>query len=232
MTFCPHCGKEQQEGGAFCSGCGKSFTSSPAGSAPAPKKGGSKLKKFAFGIIGLFVLLIAIGAIFGDSSSSTASKPSSTAAKNKEPEYNYVCNVEGIGKIKGSIASKVGVAIADVKSVDSIDAPFSSTHAQGVFKVVTIVASNNQKDAITLDANSFKLIDDQGREFSHSIEGDTALQMKGNESLFLKKLNPDLTLSGKISFDVPPSANIVKLTFRGGMSGDKGEVPFKIMKAE
>jgi hypothetical protein len=67
-----------------------------------------------------------------------------------------------------------------------------------------MVVTNHQSDAITMDTNAFKLIE----------------------------INPGNTAGGYVVFDVPKNANIVKMQFRGGMTEDDGEVPFKIIMAE
>mgnify|MGYP001338972179 CR=1 FL=1 len=149
--------------------------------------------------------------------------------KSKEPVYDYSCNVEGIGKVKGLWASNVGTAIAEIKSYKTLETSFSVTRAQGIFKMVYIVVSNNQKDAVTLDSTAYKLIDDQGREYSHSTEAQTTLQMRGQETFFLKKVNPGLTAGGWVVFDIPEKANVVGMKFSGGFTGEKAEVPFKVM---
>lgn len=241
MAYCQNCGTKNDDSAKFCSNCGKNCsveTSTPTENAttPAaapPQKKKSKLKMGCMGAIAIFVLLGLVGSCMGDTntknSSSSKNDTKTTVQQKKEPEYNYVCNVEGIGKVKGMYASNVGVAIARIQEMPTIDTRFSSARAQGIFKVLYLVASNNQKDAVTLDANSYKLIDDQGREYSHSIEGDTQLQMSDRPTLFLKKINPGITTGGYVAYDVPKNAKIVKLQFRGGFSGNKAELPFQVM---
>ena len=259
MTHCAECGKQVGDDAKFCPGCGTPISvaansTTPTGvkpkkiepPIPPPKDDKSgKGKKGCLGCLGIIVVLFIIGAIFGNSNDSTKnstqpSKPTTQQSQKQDPPkpktdeelYPFKCQVEGIGTVRGGIASNVGVAIAKIQEVNNIDTSFNSTKAQGVFKVIYVVASNNQKDAITMDANSFKLIDDQGREFSHSVPGDTALQMKGRETLFLEKINPGNTAGGYIAFDVPKSANIVKMQFRGGFSGKSSEVPFKVIMVQ
>lgn len=253
MIYCSECGKAIEDDTKFCPECGKSVSatpnviSSPENTPPktdtSPPKDNktSKSKKGCLGCLGLIVVLLVIGAIFGNSNdnsknSTQTSKQTqsqeSQKQKTDEELYPYKCDVESVGKIRGTFASNVGVAIAKIQEVSSIDTSFNTTRAQGVFRVVYVVATNNQKDAVTMDANSFKLIDDQGREFSHSVPGDTALQMKGRETLFLEKINPGNTAGGYISFDVPKNANITKMQFKGGFSGKTGEVPFKIIMVQ
>jgi hypothetical protein len=260
MAFCTECGKQMGDDAKFCPECGKPVSAAaispeqavknvPPRIEPPPlpaqeKRKMSEGKKGCFGCLGVIVVLIIIGAIFGifnDSSknSSPSSKQATQQTQKQEPKqkteqelYTYKCQVEGVGTVRGAIASNVGVAIAKIQERGSIDNSFSSTKAQGVFKVVYIVATNYQKDAVTMDANSVKLIDDKGREFSHSIPAETALQMNGKETLFLEGINPGNTTGGYIAFDVPKSANIVKMQFTGGFTGKKGEVPFKVMMVE
>ncbi|MEC0228714.1 DUF4352 domain-containing protein [Paenibacillus alba] len=70
-----------------------------------------------------------------------------------------------------------------------------------IFKVIELRVENNQKDAVTLDSNSFILIDDQNREFSGSSESLMALGV--DKTFILKELNPGLSATGLIAFDVP-----------------------------
>ena len=244
MSFCSRCGKENAEGNAFCGSCGSpigavsSIPPIPPVSQQQPPKKKSSWKKWLFGVFGVLFLLGLIGSCAGDSnkknspsSPAPSSKQQSAAATQAKPqEFIYTVDVGGVGKVKGSVASDVGVAIAKIQTMDTIDGSFSSQRAQGVFKVLYIVVSNEQKDAVTIDANIFKLIDEQGREFSHSVEGGTALQMSNRETFFLKKVNPGITTGGWVAFDVPKNANIKTMQFKGGMSGKKGELPFRIIK--
>ena len=239
MKFCEKCGKEIPEGAQFCSTCGTKTPGAASTQQPTPAptpasqegKKPSKFKSGCLGIIGLFIIIALIGSCMGGKSSTNKSTATNGSTKTEQaaPTYDYSCDVEGVGKVKGMTSSKVGVAIAKLQEMGSIDAPYSSKKAQGIFKVLYVVVSNNQKDAITVDANSYKLIDEQGREFSHSTEGDVALQMSHRETLFLKKINPGNTLGGYIAYDVPKDAKIRSLQFKGGMTGDKKELPFKVM---
>lgn len=227
MAFCSNCGTNNPDGAKFCEKCGKEI--SAVNEAAPPKKKGSIIKKLIFGIVGIFVILALIGSCMGDPKSKDTSGGQGAKQAEKAPEYNYTCDVEGIGKVKGVMSSNVGVAIAEIQEMPTIDAGYTNARAQGVFKVIYIVASNFQKDAVTLDANSYKLIDSAGREYTHSVEGDTQLEMSNRKTLFFKEINPGITTGGYISYDVPKNADIVKLQFRGGFSGKKAEVPFKVM---
>ncbi|ARJ20607.1 hypothetical protein B7492_04890 [Bacillus mycoides] len=125
-------------------------------------------------------------------------------------------------------SSKVKIAVGSVESIDSVGGEYLKESAQGVFKVVEISITNNQKDAITVDANSFKLMDNQDREFTYSTQAQTAYDIGngGKSDFFLKQLNPGLTQTGKIIFDVPADAQGLVLKARGGMMGK--EIKLKV----
>jgi outer membrane biosynthesis protein TonB len=125
-------------------------------------------------------------------------------------------------------SSKVKIAVGSVESIDSVGGEYLKENAQGVFKVVEISITNNQKDAITVDANSFKLMDNQDREFTYSTQAQTAYDIGngGKSDFFLKQLNPGLTQTGKIIFDIPADAQGLVLKARGGMMGK--EIKLKV----
>lgn len=77
------------------------------------------------------------------------------------------------------------------------------------------------KGAITLDASSFKIIDDKNHECTYSTQAQTTKEIAngGESDFFLKQLNPCLTQSGKIVFDIPADAQSLVLKARGGMTG-------------
>ncbi|MFJ7482941.1 DUF4352 domain-containing protein [Bacillus thuringiensis] len=125
-------------------------------------------------------------------------------------------------------SSKVKITVGSVESVDSVGGEYLNEKAKGIYKVVEISITNNQKDAITVDANSFKLMDNQDREFKYSTQAQTAYDIgnSGKSDFFLKQLNPGLTQTGKIIFDVPADGQGLVLKARGGMMGK--EIKLKV----
>jgi len=175
-----------------------------------------KIFKFGcLGIIGLIVLGIIAASLGGGDDkkekSSNESKQETKAPTAKEGE-----------------SSNVKIAVGSVESVDSVGGEYLKEKAQGVFKVVEVTVTNNQKDAITVDANSFKLVDNKDREFTYSTQAQTAFDVGngGQSDFFLKQLNPGLSQTGKIIFDVPADAQGLVLKARGGMTGK--EIKLKV----
>lgn len=149
----------------------------------------------------------------------------------KVPNYNYSVNTNG-KKLYGKIASQVGVAIISIKRQRTLGNNFSNQTSDGEFLVLELAVTNNQNDRIMFDSNLLEIVDDQGRIYSYSPEGQTALMMSGRESLFLKSLNPGITTTGLVVFDIPPnlSNNQLKLKFRGGMMGSEEELPIELIE--
>lgn len=252
--FCKKCGSEVKAGAKFCDNCGSSVDEKQPisnGATEQPKKLWEKtwftwVMLFVFWPVGLYLLwknqiggkalriiitivfaAAGIAAFTGDKSPSDTTPSKTVVTKKEEP--TWTCDVEGVGKVKGGISSNVGIAVYKIREARSIDTSFSSQRAQGKFIIVNVAVSNGQKDAITVDNTSFKLIDDQGREFSHSVEGSTALMMKsGNSRGFLQKVNPGIVTSVEVPFDVPTNISGLKLKARGGFSGREIVLPLKV----
>ncbi|SCN40812.1 Uncharacterized protein BC067498_05427 [Bacillus cereus] len=189
-------------------------------------------KIFKFGCLG-FIALIVLGAIAAalgggdDKKETTSTEPKQETqapaakeeAKKEEPKKELS---------KEGESSKVKIAVGSVESTDSVGGEYLKEKAQGVFKVVEITITNNQKDAITVDANSFKLVDNKDREFTYSTQAQTAFDVGngGSSDFFLKQLNPGLSQTGKIIYDVPADAQGLVLKARGGMMGK--EIKLKV----
>ena len=161
--------------------------------------------------------------------SSSSSSSSSSSKQKKEPPV-YKCDVEGVGKVIGGISSDVGIAIYKIEEAQTLGTnQFAQAQAQGKFVVVSVVCTNKQKDAVTIDANSFKLVDKDGNEYSYSPEGQTAIQVgNGNAKGFLTKVNPGITIDLKVPFDIPKDAKDLQLKARGGMTGKSITLPLTV----
>ncbi|NOU75598.1 DUF4352 domain-containing protein [Paenibacillus sp. LMG 31458] len=122
---------------------------------------------------------------------------------------------------KEGVSSDVKITVISTETKAEIgDNQILKAKAQGVFKVIELTVANNQKDAIILDSNSFKLIDDQNREFSSSTEAEH-VAFGPDKTILLKKLNPGLSITGLLAFDVPKDAKGFYLQAQGGMLGKK-----------
>ncbi len=107
-----------------------------------------------------------------------------------------------------------------VDFLKTIGSDFSSTTADGIFIIVNLSLVNNDNKEHTVDNSMFKLTDANGAQFESSIEGSTELEIGGNETLFLKQCNPQITKSGFLIFEVPVIA-VYNLHLSGGLWSGK-----------
>jgi hypothetical protein len=190
-------------------------------------------KKWWFWVI----VVIVIGAIANggdDEGATTANAPESkpavqaeskpTAAPTEAPKPTEKPAEKPPELSKDGVSSDVKIVVDGIESAAKIgDNMFMIAEAQGIFQIIKVTLTNGQKDAITIDANSFKLVDDQKREFSYSSDAQMAFSASNTkkESFLLTKVNPGLSVTGYIAFDVPKDAKGFVLEARGGMTGKK-----------
>lgn len=177
-------------------------------------------------VFGILIVIGAVGAISG--------KGQDSNKKQQVDKYNFTANVQGTGKIKGIFLSDVGIAVKNVSRAKTLGNQYIRKTAQGEFVIVSVFVANNQKEKVTVDGNMFKLIDGNGRQYSHSTEAETALELssKQDKTFTLKAINPGIGVIGSVVFDVPAGLTDLKLEARGGITGDKGTLPLQVIMAD
>ncbi|WP_212934902.1 DUF4352 domain-containing protein [Bacillus hominis] len=190
-------------------------------------------KFFKFGCLGVIaiVVIIFIAAVVDGSNDpkEKASTESKQETKRDAPKKEKEAKKEEPKELsKEGESSNVKITVGSVETLESVGTEYVNEKAQGVFKIVELTLTNNQKDAITLSSNSFKLVDNQGREFSTSSAAQIKLNVAngGNSKFLLEKLNPGLSQTGKIVFDVPKDVQGLALKARGGLAGK--EITLKV----
>lgn len=175
-----------------------------------------KLMKTVFIGIGILILLGILANACGSKDTGNPSGTGNTSPATTKTDAKTPLSNEGV-------SSDVKIVVNGMETKEQLgDNQYSKVKANGIFKVVKVTLTNNQKDAITIDSNSFKLVDNKGREFTYSIEGQTALETSLGETgstFFFKQLNPGLSITGQIAFDVPKDAAGFVLKAQGGMIG-------------
>jgi len=84
---------------------------------------------------------------------------------------------------------------------------------------------NTGKETKTIDSSMIKLVDNQGRTFERSIDGQTAKGLaQGQVDLFLQQVQPSLSVKGEVVFDVPVDAQGLVLQVRGGLFATEAQI--------
>ncbi len=120
-------------------------------------------------------------------------------------------------------------SVDNVNFYRSVGNYFVKRNADGVFLVVSLRVMNRDNTEHSLDNSLFKLTDENGAEYEISIEGSTALELTGHQTLFMKQLNPNIWKDGFLIFEVPrKNANLFYLHLSGGfLNLDQGVVELK-----
>lgn len=168
-------------------------------------------KKLLIGI-GILVILGWLGSKLGgdDASSAAARTGESSSAGNESgtaEEYKKVGDQIEVGNFSYIVNS--------VRFAKTVGSDFAKRTADGIYVIINVTFKNNDNEEHTLDNSFFKLTDEKGTEFSSSSEGETALDMSDQETLFLKQCNPHITKSGFLIFEVPEK-KVYDLHLSGG----------------
>lgn len=163
----------------------------------------------------LLVVVVACGVLLGRGGDS-GSKAPEKAAEEKETKKG-----SSKGKEKGetvNIGQPVTVAdvvwtVTDAKRTEQLTqqgvSPKYAKTAEGSYVVVDFDFTNNGSDAVTLNTESLKLIDGQGRESGASNE--QVYYVPKDRKIFLERINPGVTRSGEAIFEVAPGASGFKV---------------------
>ena len=93
--------------------------------------------------------------------------------------------------------------VNDFSFKKNVGSEFLRETADGIYLLIDLALMNIDDEAHTLDGALFSVTDLEGREYEHSIDGSTALEMSGYKTLFLKQCQPNVTTRGVLIFEVP-----------------------------
>lgn len=172
--------------------------------------------KFLTLIIAIVVIMVIGGSKGGNNS--TSSPSSSSGSKQEQVATSFKMNEQAQN---GDLA----FTVTQVKDAKSLGNSYTKKDAQGVFKVITVKVENKGKETKTIDSSMLKLKDAQDRTFERSIDGQTAKGLaQGQVDLFLQQVQPSLSVTGEIVFDIPADATGLILEAKGSMFGKAIEI--------
>jgi hypothetical protein len=181
-------------------------------------------KKILIGIGILFVIGIIGSQLDKDKNGKPSTSSSSSSSDKKTSADNSSDNAPEYKKIGDQIeVGNFSYVVNSAKFAKTIGGEYSQKTADGVFLIVNVTFRNNDNEEHTLDNSFFKLTDEAGTEFSSSSEGETALEMSGQETLFLKQCNPHIAKSGLLVFEVPDK-KVYDIHLSGGFWNGKTAV--------
>ncbi|MFQ8705825.1 MAG: DUF4352 domain-containing protein [Thomasclavelia sp.] len=164
-----------------------------------------------FGIIGI----VASGSSNGETKKKEQKKDEPANEVTEEKKEYKIGEVAKVGE--------VDYLINNVEVTKQIGNEYVNTTAKDTFLIIDISITNNEKESLSVADTFFKLLNGEN-EYSADSTGAIYLN---DSSIIFKKLNPGVTLQGKIVFDVPESvaiANETKLQVQTGVWGSEKDV--------
>lgn len=163
--------------------------------------------------IGAVVVIGIIIAVFasGDDSSDTASGDSGETNKEQDSDSNGEKKDKGKVKKAGvgetATIADVGFTVDNVKSTGEINSGNEFTEnatTDGKFVILDVTVKNDQKESLTVDSSYFKIKTADGTTYEPITDGQVMMAMGDNMGdFFLQQINPGLSKSGKVVFEVP-----------------------------
>jgi len=175
-------------------------------------------------IVAVFVVLVAAGTskVRSDPSDSTTSLSDSGSSQSSSEVKRVAI---GNATYPSTAVSNVTVTLLRAQAIPGFLNSYEVVRPDaGQFIAIRVAITNQQRDEITMSMSLFKLLTPDGVEYSAS---EKSLQISNEQSLFLKNINPGLTKTGDVLFEVPTGINLrsMRLVFRGGMTGGEATLP-------
>ncbi len=166
---------------------------------------------FAFGVF--IVLIIVIAAVSGGKSSTSGNDSTGSDTGSNAAAADF--------KLKeDAAAGDLHFMVNSMTRQKSVGSGYSLKKSQtGTYVILDVSVTNESKDTVTIDSSFFNLSDSEGRKFTNSTDGQTALMLSGGDNFFLKQVQPGLGVKGSVVFEIPENATGLKLTVQSGIFG-------------
>lgn len=144
--------------------------------------------------------------------------PQETPAENPvpvEPPKEEVVEV-GIGK-PATIADVTFIvnSVEETKEIKSGNQFIDNAKTEGKFIILDITVKNDKKESLTIHSSYFKLISADGVEYDPSTDSAVIMAMSDEADFFLQQVNPGLSKTGKVVFEVGPNLDVTTTLLRG-----------------
>jgi hypothetical protein len=178
----------------------------------------------------VLVLLIILGSLGGGHNNSSAPTANGSVPAASNPAAPPASAPAAPPAVPGKPGVGTPVAAGDttvtLKSFETtkkLSSVFGTK--KGYWMSVKVTVANNGKDAITIDNSSFTLLEPDGTEYE--TDSDALMYIDSKESIFLEKINPKKSATGRLLFAIPESAKDLTLKFNSGLFGPTAEISLR-----
>ncbi len=142
------------------------------------------------------------------------SETSTEPAKKEEKKQFTVGEEVKVGKISYTVK-----AVEETNKITNI---LGDKTTEGKYAIVELSIKNYDKEARMADSNMFKIKTADGTEYSADPELDMYVN-EGGIGFFLEDINPNLSKTGKVVFELPTEATEYNLEVSSGFGWSGGE---------
>jgi len=167
-----------------------------------------RLPQVVLGIAAAVALATAAGCGSSEenSSSSSPAKPASgPGSSGNEPSKNASeSNTPSVGPTETVEVDDLRWKLQHAEKTSTIgEAGVTGAKANGVFVVVTLNVTNKKHETVTMTSEVVTLVAEK-KEYKPSSDADIALSVEGGKTFLIQELGPEVSLTGRAAFDVPP----------------------------
>ncbi len=106
-------------------------------------------------------------------------------------------------------------SVEETKKISSGNEFIDDVETEGKFLIIDITIKNDKKEAITINSSYFKLITSDNVEYDPNTDGAVMMAMMDEDDFFLQQVNPGLSKTGKVIFEVGADLELNSLILRG-----------------
>jgi hypothetical protein len=187
---------------------------------------GDKVKKPIYKRWWFWVLAIIVIFAFangGDDSAeptSTGTTETNTADKKEEPKKE---EKKAFGLNQEVAVGKLAYTVKSVEEQKELKMEYmDSLKTDGKFVIIEVTVKNGDKEARMIDGEMFRLVEGDGTEYETTTEADMYIN-DGDIGFFLQEVNPKMSKTGKIAFEVPAEATDLQLQVSSGLGWSGGD---------
>jgi hypothetical protein len=178
-------------------------------------------KRWWVWLLGIIVIAAAAGGGEEDTvtkeetATETASSKSTEEPKKEEKKQEFTIGQE----VK---VGKLSYIVKGVEETNKLSSVLGEKTTEGKFAIVEVTVKNGDKKARIIDGEMFRILTADGTEYEPNAELDMYVN-EGDIGFFLQEVNPNLSKTGKIVFELPADVTQYDLQVSSGFGWAGGE---------
>lgn len=157
-------------------------------------------------VLGIIIGLFASGDDSSDGAQGESNQPKQEESTNSNDKEND-SKVKKVGIGETATVADVGFTVKNVKTTGKIDSGnqfIEDAKTSGKYVILDVTVKNDQKEPLTINSGYFKIKSSDGTTYEPVTDGQVIMAMGDNMGdFFLTQINPGLSKSGKVVFEVP-----------------------------